>query len=248
MAVIHHLLAPNPGPMTMEGTNTLIVAPHVSRAIVIDPGPPDEEHLTDIETACENRVHEVWYTHHHPDHTAAGPELARRHGATIRAFDPALCTGEPFTDGEVVAFGPVTITVLHLPGHTADSVGFLVESTQAELITGDTVLGRGTSVIAAPDGDLEAYLDTLMRLQRIVDERSVRRIVPGHGPMVNDPAGVLRDYMTHRRERLDQVRRAVADGAETAADVVDRVYGLLAPELRHAAEQSAQAQLDFLRG
>lgn len=248
MAVIHHLLAPNPGPMTLEGTNTLLVAPHVTRTIVIDPGPLDEEHLAAIETACENGIREIWYTHHHPDHTAAGPELARRHGAKIRAFDPALCTGEPFTDGEVVAFGPVRITILHLPGHTVDSVGFLVESPEVELVAGDTVLGRGTSVIAAPDGDLGAYLDTLARLQRLVDEHGVQRIVPGHGPMLDDPAGVLSGYVAHRQERLDQVRRAVADGAESAADVVDRVYGFIAPELRHAAEQSAQAQLDFLRG
>lgn len=241
MTAISHLLAPNPGPMTLDGTNTWLLGADAGPAVVVDPGPADPDHLTAIVQACPHGIGEIWLTHHHADHSEAAPGLARAHGVAVRAYDPELCTGEPFADGERVAIGGGEIAVLHTPGHTADSVSFLVGD---RLLSGDTILGRGTTVIMDPDGDLGAYLATLDRLLALP---GVRRILPGHGPVVDDPAGWLTGYRHHRHERLDQVRAALDEGATTAADVVDRVYGDLAHELRPAAEASARAQLAYLR-
>ena len=114
------------------------------------------------------------------------------------------------------------------------------------LLTGDMVLGRGTTVITHPDGDLAAYLDSLARLRALVAERGVAEILPGHGPVVTDPAGWLTYYHEHRLERLDQVRAALAAGARTPAEVVARVYADVDRRVWPAAEQSVRAQLDYL--
>ncbi|GAB3705364.1 MBL fold metallo-hydrolase [Mariniluteicoccus flavus] len=249
--MIDHLLAPNPGAMTLEGTNTWILAPTGEAAVVIDPGPADPDHILAIRSLCSHGIREVWLTHHHHDHSESAQGLADSHGADVRAFDRALSSGKPFSDDERVRFGEFEVTVHHLPGHTRDSVGFVVSGGGVDdgpvLLTGDSVLGRGTTVIAHPDGDLAAYLASLQRMQRIVADRGVRRILPGHGPVIDDPRGVLSDYVQHRHDRLDQVRRAVRDGARSADDVVDAVYGDLSPTLRAAALKSAQAQLADLR-
>lgn len=241
MIAIGHLLAPNPGPMTLDGTNTWLLGAAAGPAVVVDPGPTDPDHLAAIVGACPHGIGEIWLTHHHADHSESAPSLARAHGVAVRAYDPALCTGEPLVDGGRVAVDGEEITVLHTPGHTADSVSFLAGD---RLLSGDTILGRGTTVIMDPDGDLGAYLATL---DRLMDLPGVRGILPGHGPVVDDPAGWLAGYRRHRHERLDQVRAALDGGATTAAEVVDRVYGGLAPELRPAAEASARAQLAYLR-
>jgi glyoxylase-like metal-dependent hydrolase (beta-lactamase superfamily II) len=137
--------------------------------------------------------------------------------------------------------------VLATPGHTADSVCLLVPA-DAALLTGDTVLGRGTSVVAHPDGRLGAYLESLRRLRDVARERRLRTVLPGHGPVLTDPVAVLDGYLAHRAERLAQVRAALASGARTPSEVVAAVYADLDPALRHAAELSARAQLDHLRG
>jgi glyoxylase-like metal-dependent hydrolase (beta-lactamase superfamily II) len=116
----------------------------------------------------------------------------------------------------------------------------------ARLLTGDTVLGRGTTVIAAPDGDLGAYLTSLAALQRLVAEASVTELLPGHGPRVDEPAAWLAFYRRHREERLDQVRSALAAGDRSVREVVGRVYAGIDRSVWPAAEQSVRAQLDYL--
>jgi glyoxylase-like metal-dependent hydrolase (beta-lactamase superfamily II) len=242
--------APNPGPMTLEGTNTWIVGdPAAGPVVVVDPGPLAERHLQAVLSACAGGVAVVVLTHRHADHAEAAAELARRAGCGVRAVDPALCVGgDAFSDGDTLAVPGATLTVYATPGHTSDSCSWLVrgEDGVARLLTGDTVLGRGTTVIAAPDGDLGAYLTSLATLQRLVAEASVAELLPGHGPRVGDPATCLSFYRRHREERLDQVRSALAAGDRSVRDVVARVYAGIDRSVWPAAEQSVRAQLDYL--
>lgn len=250
------ILAPNPGPMTLTGTNTYVVASGDAPALVVDPGPDDAGHVAAIVAACPHGVGEIWLTHHHLDHTAGVPALVEATGAPVRAARESLCRdAPPLVDGEQVIVGAgdpghwCGVTALAIPGHTADSVGMLVETEGQDtvLLTGDMVLGAGTTVIAHPDGDLGAFFTSLDVMEEVVGRHRVRAMLPGHGPTVDDPAGVLHYYRRHRRERLEQVRAAVEAGARTPSEVVDQVYVGLAAELRPAAEQSALAQLEHLR-
>lgn len=232
--MIETLLAPNPGPMTLEGTNTYLVGDG-RLAIVVDPGPDDPRHLAAIEQRVEEKsltVVGVLLTHAHADHSAGVPMVTQRFAAP--RIDPV--------PGRSIDVGDTRIDVIATPGHTSDSVSFSVEGS---LLTGDTVLGRGTTVVAWPDGDLADYLQSLEELygQAI----SWHTILPGHGPIVNNPQRVLADYLAHRAQRLDQVRRALADGATTAEAIVDRVYSDTPAAVRPAAIMSVEAQLAYLR-
>jgi glyoxylase-like metal-dependent hydrolase (beta-lactamase superfamily II) len=241
--------AANPGPMTLDGTNTWLVGdPGLGPAAVLDPGPLLEEHLDAIVAAAPG-VAVVLLTHRHLDHSQAAAALADRARCDVRAADPALRVGPSgLDDGERLELPGAVLTVLATPGHTSDSVSMLLEGDDGlvRLLSGDMVLGRGTTVITYPDGDLGAYLDSLARLQRVVAERDVVEILPGHGPVVTDPADWLAHYREHRLERLDQVRAALAAGARTPADVVARVYPEVGRGLWPAAEQSVRAQLAYL--
>jgi len=135
--------------------------------------------------------------------------------------------------------------VVATPGHTGDSLSFLLAAENA-LLTGDTILGRGTAMVAWPDGELAAYLWSLQRIEAMTGTREVTQILPGHGPTVSDAAGVVRYYLDHRSERLEQVRAAVAVGGADVDVVIDTVYADVAPELRPAARLSVLAQLDYL--
>ena len=134
------------------------------------------------------------------------------------------------------------------PGHTSDSFSLLIRGTDGStwLATGDMVLGRGTTVITHPDGNLASYLDSLTLMASIVDDAGVRQILPGHGPRVESPADWLAYYRSHRLERLQQVREAIAEGDRTPAEVVARVYADVDRSLWPAAEQSVAAQLEYL--
>jgi glyoxylase-like metal-dependent hydrolase (beta-lactamase superfamily II) len=165
----------------------------------------------------------------------------------VGALDPALRLGsEGFGPGTVLTGGGCELRVVATPGHTADSLSLLLTA-DGGLLTGDTVLGRGTTVIAA-DGSLGDYLRTLDELRALSDEAGLRLLLPGHGPLLADPAGVLDYYIAHRRERLDQVRAALATGARTPAEIVAVVYADVDRALWPAAEQSVRAQLDYLTG
>lgn len=252
------LLAPNPGRMTLDGTRTWVLGvPGAGPAVVVDPGPDDEGHLRRVVRAAQEEhggVALVVLTHHHADHTAGAARLAAlAGGAPVRAADPALQTGVAdglpgLADGDELDLPGGRLVVVAAPGHTRDSLCLLLEAPEQAplLLTGDTVLGRGTSVVAHPDGDLGAYLATLGRLSALVHERGVAALLPGHGPLVREPGAVLAWYAAHRRERLEQVRAAVAGGARTAADVVRAVYPGLAEDLRPAAERSSAAALELL--
>ena len=240
------VLAHNPGPMTLDGTNTWVVsAPGAPSRAVIDPGPADADHLRRV--ADRGPVDLILLTHHHPDHAEGVPEFAERTGAPVRAWDAELCAGaEPLRDGEVLDACGVSLRVLATPGHTSDSVSFLVErDDEPAVFSGDTVLGRGTTVVAHPDGHLDSYLRSLRRLAELPAGTAV---LPGHGPELPDAAEAATAYLAHREQRLDQVREVVgARGSDvTARQVVEIVYADVDPAVRGAAEWSVRAQLTYL--
>lgn len=185
-------------------------------------------------------------THGHPDHTDGSRRLHELLGGVpVRAADPAhTIAGETLTGpgGELDGHG-LGVRLVPTPGHTGDSVCFLVEhGDERVVLTGDTILGRGTTVVAHPDGHLGDYLASLELLSTY---RGIPAL-PGHGPALAD-CGVAADfYLAHRRARLDQVRAAVAAGASTAAEVVATVYADVDRSLWWAAEWSVRAQLEYL--
>jgi glyoxylase-like metal-dependent hydrolase (beta-lactamase superfamily II) len=250
------VLAPNGGIMTLDGTNTWVLRePDGRRAVVVDPGPPDAAHL-DAVAAAAGEVAVVLLTHHHLDHSEAARQFADRMRCGVRALDPAFRLGEEgLHDGDVVEVDGLEIRVVGTPGHTADSLSFVLPAERA-VLTGDTVLGRGTTVVAHPDGQLGAFLDSLDRLPALAAAQEVTGVWPGHGPVIEDALGTLEHYRADRRERLDQVRDAVAEleaagraegrAPDLARRVVELVYADVDPVLWGAAELSVRAQLAYL--
>lgn len=245
------VLAPNPSPMTLDGTNTWIIGAPGSAALVVDPGPDDATHLAAVVAALAARDQtpvQILLTHGHPDHSEGARQFAGALGVGVRALDPRHVLGsEGLADGDVVTAGDVELRVAATPGHTADSLSFSLPGERA-VLTGDTLLGRGTTVVAWPDGSLREYLSSLQRLRRLADEASLAHALPGHGPAVADPASLLDQYVQHRLERLDQVRAALEAGAQSVADVVQMVYQPLPPGVYPAAYASAAAQWEYLTG
>lgn len=237
------VLAPNPGPMTLDGTNTWVLrAPGADAAIVVDPGPAGAPaHLEAVLQAAGGRVALTLLTHHHADHTGALDAWSALVEAPVRGAGH----GPAWTAGERIAAGGLDLEVVPTPGHTPDSVCLLLPA-EGALLTGDTVLGWGTAVVPWPDGDLGAYLASLDRLRALAADRGVRRLLPGHGPVIEDAAAALDELHAHRLQRLDQVRAALAAGARTPADVVAAVYGDLGPGLADAAAAIVGAQLAYL--
>jgi glyoxylase-like metal-dependent hydrolase (beta-lactamase superfamily II) len=232
--------------MTLEGTNTWVLRePGGDACIVVDPGPIENGHLDEVVALAPIAL--VVLTHGHFDHAECAPRLHELTGAPVVARDPALCIGAeavPDSPGRTTVAGVEWLTVL-TPGHSSDSISLLVEADHA-LLTGDTVLGTGTAVIAHPDGELAAYLDSLQRLRDLA-AAEVEVVLPGHGPVVTRPVEVLDYYLAHRQERLEQVRAALAAGDREVEEVVRRVYADVDESLWKYAESSVRAQLEYLR-
>ncbi|QOV36641.1 MBL fold metallo-hydrolase [Streptomyces ferrugineus] len=245
-----NVLAPNPSAMTLDGTNTWIVSePDSDLAVVIDPGPRDEGHLRNVVAMAEKsgkRVALTLLTHGHPDHAEGAARFAELTGTRVRALDPALRLGdEGLGAGDVVTVGGLELRVVPTPGHTADSLSFHLPADRA-VLTGDTILGRGTTVVAHPDGRLGDYLDSLRRLRSLTVDDGVHTVLPGHGPVLEDAQGAVEFYLAHRAHRLAQVETAVEDGHGTPAEVVAHVYADVDRSLWPAAELSVRAQMDYL--
>ncbi len=233
------VLAPNPGPMTLDGTNSWVLrAAGSEQCVVVDPGPLHEEHLRAL-AGC-GPVAAILLTHGHRDHSDGAPRLAALTGAPVRSLDPRHRLGdEGLVGGDVVALAGLELRVAATPGHSADSLSFVLPDA---VLTGDTVLGRGSTVVAHPDGVLAHYLDSLHRLQELGD----LQVLPGHGPELASAGVAAAAYLAHRAQRLEQVREAVAAGASTPQQVVETVYADVDRALWPAAEQSVRAQLAYL--
>ncbi|MFD3941293.1 MBL fold metallo-hydrolase [Streptomyces sp. NPDC058579] len=246
-----NVLAPNPSAMTLDGTNTWIVAePDSDLAVVIDPGPLDDGHLRNVVATAEKlgkRVALTLLTHGHPDHAEGAGRFAELTGTRVRALDPALRLGdEGLGAGDVITVGGLELRVVPTPGHTSDSLSFHLPADRA-VLTGDTILGRGTTIVAHPDGRLGDYLDSLRRLRSLTVDDGVHTVLPGHGPVLEDAQGAVEFYLAHRAGRLAQVETAVENGHRTPAEVVAHVYADVDRSLWPAAELSVRAQLEYLR-
>jgi glyoxylase-like metal-dependent hydrolase (beta-lactamase superfamily II) len=219
--------AANPGPMTLDGTNSWVLTTPSGRTVVADPGPADEAHLSKL---AEYRPSLILLTHRHPDHVDGLPRLLELLGETqVWAEAEARRT----LDG-------MDIALLATPGHTADSVSFRVElGGERVVLTGDTILGQGTTIV---DGDLGDYLRSLERLAGL----GAVPVLPGHGPALADCGAAARAYLDHRRARLDQVREALAAGARTPREIVEIVYADVDRAVWPAAEATVAAQLAYL--
>jgi glyoxylase-like metal-dependent hydrolase (beta-lactamase superfamily II) len=237
------LLCDNPGLLTLDGTNTWVLrGPSSDEMVIVDPGPEDEDHIAKV--AELGRIPLVLISHKHEDHTGGIDKIVERTGAVVRAVGSGFLRGlgGPLADGEVIDAAGLRITVMATPGHTADSVSFVLDDA---VLTADTVLGRGTTVIDKEDGSLSDYLESLQRLRAL----GHRTVLPGHGPDLDDLEVVSAMYLAHREERLDQVRRALRDLGDdaTVRQIVEHVYTDVDEKLWDAAEWSVQAQLDYLR-
>jgi glyoxylase-like metal-dependent hydrolase (beta-lactamase superfamily II) len=237
------VLAPNPSPMTLEGTNTYVLgAPDADEVIVVDPGPDLLEHRRRLDGLIGERdvgVAAVVLTHHHADHAEAAA-WSEDWGAPLHAFTPALvpAAAEPLRDGDLLQRAGLTLEVVHTPGHASDHVCLRVVETDA-VLTGDHVLGRGTTVVFWPDGDMGDYVASLRRVM----ELGATSLYPGHGPAIDAPATVLEEYLTHRLEREQQVLDALRAGDRAPSEIVARVYVDVDPVLHPAAERSVRAHL-----
>jgi glyoxylase-like metal-dependent hydrolase (beta-lactamase superfamily II) len=250
------LLAPNPGPMTLDGTNSWVLhEPGRRGAVIVDPGPDHPGHLGALVALAEElggEVTAILVTHGHPDHTGGVRETARRTGS------PVLCASPRWADS-VLAPGPLTlaglrIEVLATPGHSSDSLSFHLPD-ERSMLTGDTVLGRSAPVILDPDGRVDAMLTSLEAIIRTLgghaggqagDDAAGPVILPGHGPLVADPSGPLNVAIAAREARLAQAERAVDNGCRTVSDVAMRMYGPFDERIRHGIEATVRAHLRYL--
>jgi glyoxylase-like metal-dependent hydrolase (beta-lactamase superfamily II) len=231
MTAVHRVVAPNPGPYTGPGTNTWLVEAGPVMA-VIDPGPDDDAHLAAIERRLGGApVGLVLVTHSHPDHLPLAERLAAAHHASVRRH-PEL------GDGDVVLAGNLELTALHTPGHSADHLCFWLPGDGA-LFTGDLILGRGSSMVTYPEGDVAAYLRSLDRVAAL----GPRLLFPGHWDPVKDAMAKIAEYRAHRLEREAQVLAEVRRGRGTARELTLRVYSDLDPTLATAAEMTMRAHL-----
>jgi glyoxylase-like metal-dependent hydrolase (beta-lactamase superfamily II) len=227
----------------------VLAEPGSHDAVVIDPGPQIDDHLDAVRRAVAERdaaVGLIVLTHGHLDHSESARRFAGLVGAPVRALDPAMRLGdEGLAGGDVVDVGGLELRVVATPGHTSDSLSFLLPADQA-VLTGDTVLGRGTTVVAHPDGRLADYLESLDRLAALARSGAVRTVLPGHGPVLGDAYGAISYYQRHRAERLAQVELALAAGARTLYEIVQVVYADVDRALWPAAELSVRAQVEYL--
>jgi glyoxylase-like metal-dependent hydrolase (beta-lactamase superfamily II) len=237
------LLAPNPGPMTFDGTNSWVLhEPGGHGAVIVDPGPGDPGHLAAlVELATEQggQVMAILLSHGHPDHSDGARETARLTGA------PVLGASERWAD-QVIG---LRVDVVATPGHSSDSLCFHLPAEQS-LLTGDTVLGRSAPSILDPDGRVDQTIDSLQRIAALLDGPGPAGagplILPGHGPLVPDPAGVLSFALVARESRLAQVEDAVRDGHDTVSAIADRLYGPFDERIRRMIEATVRAHVRYL--
>ena len=216
------IVAPNPGPMTLEGTNTYVVGS--DPCVVIDPGVEDEAHLGAIRAAAAERggIGLVLLTHSHADHVGGAEEL----GAEVVAP----------SGGEVLG----GLRVLATPGHAADHVSFLAED--GVCFSGDLVLGLGSTIVPPGGGALNAYMSSL----RLLQAEEIDLIAPGHGPWIADPAAKLAEYLEHREMREGRLLAALDRGERSRAALLAEVWADVPVELLPMAAMAMDAHLEKL--
>jgi glyoxylase-like metal-dependent hydrolase (beta-lactamase superfamily II) len=225
---VQRLTAPNPSPMTLEGTNTYVVGR--DPAVVIDPGPEDRGHIQAIREVADGRggIGTVLLTHDDADHLA---------GVNLLGVEPARPA-----DGETVA----GLMVVATPGHAAEHLCFLLSDGErgSACFCGDLILGQGSTIVGPREfgGSLADYMESLRKLQRL--ELTV--LYPGHGPEVHDPQAKIAEYLAHRQEREDRLVAALDRGERRRAALLAEVWDDVPEQLRQAAAIAMQAHLEKL--
>lgn len=244
-ALVEMITAPNPGPKTLEGTNTYLVGQ--DRIVLIDPGPdiPDQLDALAEHIASRGSLEAILLTHGHLDHAPGAARLAARFDVRVLMSDsvePDVWNVMPNAVGLPpdwsMGIDDWRLNAIPTPGHSFDHVCFML-SPERILFSGDTILGEGTTLIALPEGDMAQFMHTL-ELLRSLDPHI---IAPGHGPIVRDPDAKLDEYVAHRRQREMELLQAMARGAMTVDGLVGEVYGPLDPEVFRLASLSVGAQL-----
>jgi glyoxylase-like metal-dependent hydrolase (beta-lactamase superfamily II) len=219
---IIRIIAANPGPMTLAGTNTYLYG--AKPCVVVDPGPDDASHLEAVRAAGEERggIGLVLLTHSHGDHAAGAEALG------VETILPS--------DGEEHG----GLRAIATPGHAADHVCFLTEDNVC--FSGDLVLGEGSTFVPPDGGSLAAYMDSLHRLQA----EEIELICPGHGPWVTDPAAKLAEYVEHREMRERRLLAALERGERSREALLAEAWSDVPAELRPAAALVMEAHLQKL--
>jgi glyoxylase-like metal-dependent hydrolase (beta-lactamase superfamily II) len=227
--------ADNPGPFTLEGTNTWLVGR--DPCWVVDPGPEDTAHVEAVLAAAGDRggVAGIVLTHDHADHAGASEALRRRAGVPIVAA--ARFTGADTRVGDGDALGP--LLAVATPGHAPDHLAFVAGRA---LFSGDAVLGRGSVFVAPDPGALSGYLRALERLAGL----DLAVICPGHGPLVLDPQAKLTEYREHRLDRERRLLAALGSGRRSVEELLDGAWADVPAALRPAAAVTLAAHLDKL--
>jgi glyoxylase-like metal-dependent hydrolase (beta-lactamase superfamily II) len=225
---VERLTANNPGPMTLEGTNTYLVGREPT--VVIDPGPDDPGHIEAIRRAASERggIGTVLLTHDDADHLAGVEPLG------IEPARPA--------DGETIA----GLTAIATPGHAAEHLSFLLpaDGGGSACFCGDLVLGEGSTIVGPRrlGGSLSDYMDSLRRLQGL----DLTVLYPGHGPRIDDPQAKIAEYIAHRQEREDRLVAALDRGERSRGALLDEVWDDVPEELKPAAALAMEAHLEKL--
>ncbi len=248
LGVAYRFTASNAGPMTLQGTNTYVVGRE--QAYIVDPGPDDDRHLSslvDWVNTTHRTVSAILLTHGHPDHALGAMHLAQLLHAPIRAADSApyplyVATNHATLQPDAV-FGVENglLRVVATPGHTPDSVSYFLDP-PGIIFTGDTILGQGSTLVAPPEGDMTAYVASLDVLRRM----HPRCIAPGHGPIVNDADGKIREYIEHRQQREAELLGALTEVPSSIPSLVARLYADTPLELQELAAGSVHAGLQKL--
>lgn len=238
------LHAANPGPFTGKGNWTYLIPG--AAPLLIDAGVGHDEHLDAIAAVAPGGPARVVVSHAHPDHVSGAPALAERWPSAVFAKYPwpdedasGAVPWEPLSDGARVATGEGEIEVVHTPGHAPDHVALWHAGSRT--LFGADLLQVGNTVVipASKGGDLGAYLRSLKRVQALAPAR----VLPAHGPVIEDPAALIEHYLMHRHHREVQIVTALESGIDLLDTIVARIYAGLDPRLVPLARENVLAHL-----
>jgi glyoxylase-like metal-dependent hydrolase (beta-lactamase superfamily II) len=237
------LHAANPGPYTGAGNWTYLIPG--DRPLLIDAGVGRAEHLEAIAAAAPDGPALVVVTHAHPDHASGAPALAARWPAAVFSKmpwpeqDPAALAWAAAADGDRIATGEGDLEVVHTPGHAPDHLVLWHEPSRTLFGADLMQLGNTVGIPASSGGDLAAYLRSLRRVQAL----KPLRVLPAHGPVIDEPLALIEHYLAHRHHREVQILSALEAGLDTVAAITARIYTGLNPQLGPLARESVLAHL-----